>query len=129
MKRIIKMAAMAAISGIVSASLVHGQSNLGAGGKSSSVTIDSSQGNYPDGSKWPVPQYEKPKTELSLRVEEMVHGGAVSPTASSKIQAELPAEITLGSAKAFRFSRVRGSRMALRPQTVPCRKCLQSRPR
>jgi hypothetical protein len=95
---------MAAIGGTVSASLVHGQSNLAEGGESSAIGIEGSQENYPDGSKWTAPQYEKPKAELSFRLEEMVHGGPVSSAYAGKIQGELPAGITLGPANAIRFS-------------------------
>ena len=65
------MAAMAAIGGIVSAALVYGQSSPAEGERSGGNAIDRGQENYPDGSKWPAPQYEKPRTDLSFRAEEM----------------------------------------------------------
>src|SRR5579859_1435518 len=104
MKQIIAMGVIAAMGGVLASALVKGQSNSAEAGKSSSIAFYSSQENYPDGSKWPAPQYEKPKAELSFRAEELAHAGLVSAAASGKIQSTLPSDLTLGEAKAIRFS-------------------------
>jgi hypothetical protein len=81
--------------------------------KPGGVAIDSSQENYPDGSKWPTPQYEKPKADHKLAVTEMVPGKEMSPAAASEIQPELPAGFSAGTAKAIRLSQdVSGARLA-----------------
>jgi hypothetical protein len=72
--------------------------------KSAAFTIEASQENYPDGSKWPTPQYEKPKTEHKLAVADASSSKEMAPAAATEIQSELPAGYTAGSAKAIRLS-------------------------
>lgn len=104
MRRIISLAALAVVGGIVSAAFLRGQSDQGQRDTRSSIGSYSMQEQYPDGSKWPSPQYEKPKAEISFRAEELTHAAPVGAAASGKVQTALPAEFTLGEAKAIRFS-------------------------
>jgi hypothetical protein len=123
MKRI-SITAVTIIGGLVFASLFQAVPLAAQNEPAGVIAIDNSQENYPDGSKWPMPQYEKPRTALRLKAESMVHGFAVKSDVSSGIQAELPAEITLGPAEAFRFSqdvpsaRLTGTRVADATQTT-----------
>ena len=94
----------AILGGILLASLMQGQSMFAQNEKSGGIAIDHSQENYPDGSKWPTPQYEKPKTEHRLAVADLVSGKELAAAASSGMQSELPAGFTAGSAKAVRLT-------------------------
>lgn len=58
--------------------------------------------NYPDGSRWPTPQYEKPRAALTLKSEAMINEEAVSSSAAPLLQSELPAGVTLGTGRAVR---------------------------
>src|SRR5216684_5248734 len=118
------MTAMAVLGGIVVASLIHGRSISAQTEKSGGIAIDTSQENYPDGGKWPAPQYEKPKTSINLKTQEMIHGGPMKPTTSANIQSELPAEVTLGTGTALRLTsevpseRLTGTRIKDSAQTT-----------
>lgn len=90
--------------GVILASLVTGQSIPTTGGQASRVPSETTarQENYPDGNRWPTPQYEKPKTVLTLKSEQMVHEMAVSSAVAPLLQSELPAGVTLGTGRAVR---------------------------
>jgi hypothetical protein len=98
--KIIRITALAVIGGILFVSLIQGQS-VPTSGKPGSAA---SQENYPDGSLWPASQYQKPRAELRLKMEQLVHGKAMSRESNSSLQSELPAGVTLGTGIAFRFS-------------------------
>ncbi len=75
--------------------------------KSGGIAIDNSTENYPDGTKWPTPQYEKPKTSITLR--EMVAGKSMK---AAGLESELPSGISLGAGNAVRFTQdVPGARL------------------
>ncbi len=115
--------------GLILASLVAGQSIATIGGQAGSSLGGAAthQESYPDGSRWPTPQYEKPKAALTLKSEEMIHGRAVSSATAPLLQSELPAGVTLGPGNAVRVvleiesSRLTGisPKAAVQPMEAP----------
>jgi hypothetical protein len=81
--------------------------------KSGGIAIDNSQENYPDGTKWPMPQYEKPKASLTLN--EMIAGRSMK---AAGLEPELPSGISLGAGTAVRLTQdVPGARLTGRKLT------------
>ena len=70
---------------VLFASLAWAQMTSTPNEKSGGIAIDNSQENYPDGAKWPTPQYEKPKASLTLK--EMVAGRSMK---AAGLESELP---------------------------------------
>jgi len=99
----VKMTTLAVFVVMVFAGLVQGQS-APQNTKPGTIAIDNSQENYPDGTKWPAPQYEKPATALTFKMDEMAHGKEAPQAMSAAIQSQLPAGVTLGSGKTLRFT-------------------------